>query len=334
MTDHERARIFEAGRAEGWAIGYKQGVSDTERELVPFADIGRVRFRRELEWFDASVLYEGDVRGELLGLQRDVVFAEEDEEHAERAREHATSVRAHVRTRRPDRHELGRLEFVRTLWAWWWEHRDASLSVHDEDQRAAECRAAAEGRRTLASKHAQALRKVRDWLDEQIAGAPADSRARYARDRAGLRRSNRVTVDVRRVTSEEFFADPSHCDQSWPDDGGPPMPAGMDFGHEYTWELPERHGAKTLWAIFRLENGELYARHRPPFAGEHFSPGDDHGVMLLGSLPRSSETDDFLYELQCTVMRDGHNTLMAAAEAIAQQIAAVARRSRSLGDDR
>ncbi len=335
MIDDERERIRQAAWAQGWTAGYAEGGNDRERELLPFHGVGRVRFRTDVPRFDGEVVYEADVRCALQSSQRDVRWASQDVHSAELAYSQAAQARSRLMARRPEDVEFGRIRQVWALLGWWRARYEASGLVDVALERWNDERDRENAIRELNRDYVRELTRVRTWLDDELDGTPSQSRMRYARDRRALRRDNAFTVAVTRMTTERFFEDPAHRDESWPSDGGPPTPGGVDFGHEWSWELPERDEELSVWSIYWLRSGEIYARHRAPYVGEDFSAADDHGVILLGSVlpwPGWTTTDNFLYELQMSVMRAGHNSLVAAAEAVAEQMTSTTSQ-RARGDD-
>ncbi len=277
----------------------------TEAEMLPFQGVDTVVFPRDRPHFAACRLYETQLhayRGHVAFLLQDARTAEEfaaeddaevDRRAAERVGEAAGANRVSTAVKRTTARARGFDDRQRSR-----QRFDYAIRVHHD-------------RRDLLEDLDRELVAVRRWLDAHVDEADA-----YREDRPGLRREGAHLAGLPSFTTAAFIADdPSRLEHERDD-----RPGGGMYGQSWTWEPPELPGQVTKWAVYQLDNGEIYASDNTHGADPSRSALREE-ILLLGRVPRAlfSSSDHFLMKLQVSVRHGERNTLALVADAVAEQ---------------
>lgn len=291
---------------------YVSGRADAHRELLPFHGVDRVAFPTDREQFDAAVLYEQRLLEHhrwVLALVHDDAFTEEQAQVRLRGARREVPQRVEAAAARGSNRVSSA---ARRLYA----VASSQGTLQDAERHAREVSEDRASRERLAARLVAELADVRSWLDERVDAASA-----YAHKRDGLRRDSDPLCGLRLYDDHaDFVAEDREGRETpaWPGD-----PGGASYG-EWTWEDPERPWIERRYAVYWLDNGEIYGwdlrgsslRGTVPLPGRE---RDKQPVILLGRVRRArvGSAEDFLGRLQATVT--GRNTLVVLAEAVTEQ---------------
>ena len=284
---------------------YNAGVEATERALLPFDGVDRVRFSRDLPQFAAAVAYERDLLTHLHRMQSRLQearatmedAAEHQAEVARKARDRVASTAGPSRVASAMRRIVARVRASA-------ERQRAKARFHDAIR-------VHRNRRSLVARLTSELAAVRVWLDEQVDVVEA-----YAQARAGRRRENELPGSAVPYSTPAFLAADPAARALQP---GSDVPGGADYGHEWTWELPGRPWEVTRWMVSWLDNGEIYARDVTYGGDPAKSRLGDHAVLLLGNVPRPGLfRENFLAQIQVSMKPSERNTLVLVARAVGE----------------